>query len=338
MNNLPMRRFIPAVALVAAFAISAGFVPSPSPAAQLERYQEVAATLATGRVVFCVTKDSVLVGALEGGGEPGSRPPAVVPVNGGTIGVILGAVEWSSPGAGQNAFRLDAELPHAASSAPPANPVTSAADLSQPMQIENIGIGVLELLRPQVEQIHHKLDLAPDEPILEILLADYVQDYGPEIWSLQYRVRQQTLGNDYWETRPLRPAYNQIYPPEKGQPRTFIEVRYPDKQTQPSLLDQLRQHDPQLAPIANASPELTQAMASILKGESQKAVTEPVVNFLRAALPALGGANAKVALAKLDEDRGFQWVMAPVEPVPPSKQTTPQDPTAPSLRKYTQPN
>ncbi len=60
-----------------------------------------------------------------------------------------------------------------------------------------------------------------------MLLADYVENYGPEIWSLKYRIQQDNLGNDYWETHILRPAYYQLYPPEKGSARTFMEAQYP---------------------------------------------------------------------------------------------------------------
>ena len=319
------------------------FAASPAPvASQEERSQEVAATLSAGRVLFCVTRDAILIASVEGQAEPGSQPPAIVPINAGRIGVVLGANEWSSPGSGQKPLRLDGALPKAASHAEPpprapGEPVPQI-DLSQPTDIENIGINILEVLRPQVAQIHHKLDLAPDEPLVELLIADYVFNYGPEIWLLQYRIHQQPLANDYWDTRPLRPSYLQLYPPEKGKPRTFIEVSYPTKQTQPALVDQLNGHDAELDRITNASPQTAQAVAAVLNGSANKAATDGVANFLRAALPAVAG-NANLSLARLDESRGFQWVLAPAVPPPPpaASQTGPPEPDRPSLRKYTQP-
>src|ERR1700694_3404911 len=188
--------------------------------AQENRGGEIVANLATGRVVFCVTKDAIIVAATSGGGEVGSRPPAVLPVSSGRIGILLGAIDWTAPDTAK-ATRFDAELPAVAANAlrrPSQKPSEETSE------IEDIGVGMLELIRPLVDQIHHKLDLAPDEPLVELILADYVQGYGPEIWNLQYRVHQETLANDYWQTRILRPAYVQLYPPEKGQPRTFIET------------------------------------------------------------------------------------------------------------------
>src|SRR5262245_25052141 len=89
-------------------------VTAPRPlASQTERNQEIVATLSAGRVLFCVTTDAILVASVEGGGEPGSQPPALMPVNSGRLGVVLGANEWDRPGSGKP-FRLDAALPKAA--------------------------------------------------------------------------------------------------------------------------------------------------------------------------------------------------------------------------------
>ena len=321
-----------AAALVISFAASSATPATPQQTGAAT--QEVAANLATGRVVFCVAKDAILVASVEGGGETGSRPPVIVPLSGVRLAVILGAVEWNQPDSGKT-LRLDAELPvvvansiRRPSDAGPVSPET-------PTEIESIGVGVLEVVRRLTDRLHHKLDLAPDEPLIEILLADYVENYGAEIWRLQYRVRQDNLGNDFWNTRLLRPAYYQIYPPEKGQRRTLAEVRYPsDKLSQPTLLSLLDQGDEQMARIGQASPELTQAVALLVQGASDKADATPVANFLRAALPVQAGGQARLALAKLDAGRGFQWLLAPQDAAPPPAQTGSQGPAAPSLRRY----
>ena len=75
--------------------------------------------------------------------------------------------------------------------------------------------------------LHHKINLGEDEPLIRIVLAGFVRDYGPEAWTIDYHIAQDALGNDIWRTRVLRPTYNQLYPPEKGKPKTFMEVRYP---------------------------------------------------------------------------------------------------------------
>src|SRR5580700_1299547 len=302
-----------------------------APPAQENAGGEIVANLATGRAIFCVTKDAIIVAATSGGGEVGSRPPAVLPVSSGRIGILLGAIDWTAPDTAK-ATRFDAELPAVAANAlrrPSQKPS------EEPSEIEDIGVGVLELIRPVVDQIHHKLDLAPDEPLVELILVDYVQNYGPEIWNLQYRVRQENLANDFWQTRILRPAYVQLYPPEKGQPRTFIEADYPASLPQLQLAERVTRPDPQFDRIAHSSRDVSDAVALIAAGNSTKARSSPTSDFMRAAIPLAGGNEQNLVMAVLDMERGFQWVLAPQEPTPPGKTQTPsqpREPDAPSLR------
>jgi hypothetical protein len=303
-------------------------LPAAAPA-QETAGGEIVANLATGRTIFCVTKDAIIVAATSGGGEVGSRPPAVLPVSSGRIGILLGAIDWTAPDTGK-ATRFDAELPAVAANAlrrPSQKPS------EEPSEIEDIGVGVLELIRPIVDQIHHKLDLAPDEPLVELILVDYVQNYGPEIWNLQYRVRQENLANDFWQTRILRPAYVQLFPPEKGQPRTFIEADYPANLPQLQLAQRVAQSDPLLDRIAHSSRNVADAVALVAAGNSTKAQSSPISDFMRAAVPAAGGNEQNLIMAALDMNRGFQWILPPQEPIPPGKtQTQPSEPDAPSLR------
>ncbi len=297
---------------------------------------EIAANLAAGRVIFCVAKDAMFAASIQGTGEPGSRPPAIVALSGGRIAVVLGAVEWNQPDSGK-ITRLDAELPTVAANSTRHADNNPQALALEPTDIEAIGVGLLEVIRPLTDQLHHKLDLAPDEPLVQLLLADYVENYGPEIWSLQYRIRQQNLGYDFWKTTIQRPAYYQLYPPEKGQPRTLVEVRYPLAAAPPTLLALLNQGDPGVARVRNASPDISKAIGLVAGGDSEKALPDPVANFLRGALPLAAGDPPNVTLAKLDAERGFQWLIAPQEAPPPPSQTKPRDPGAPSLRKYIPP-
>jgi hypothetical protein len=297
--------------------------------AQENRGGEIVANLATGRVVFCITHDSIIVAATGGGGEVGSRPPAVLPVSSGRIGVLLGAIDWTAPDTTKTT-RFDAELPAVAGNAL-RRPTQKPSE--EPSEIEDIGVGMLELIRPVVDQIHHKLDLAPDEPLVELILADYVQNYGPEIWKLQFRVRQENLANDFWQTRILRPSYLQLYPPEKGQPRTFVEADYPANTPQLRLAERVAQSDPQFERIAHSSRDVSEAIAFIAAGNSTKARSSPTSDFMRAAIPLAGGGDQNLVMALLDMERGFQWLLAPQEPIPPGKtQTKPTEPDAPSLR------
>src|ERR1700732_382459 len=68
--------------------------------AQQEQSGEVAATLAAGRVIFCVTKTGIVVAVAQESVEKGSREPAVVAVSSRRVGVLLGAVEWDTTAKG----------------------------------------------------------------------------------------------------------------------------------------------------------------------------------------------------------------------------------------------
>jgi len=296
--------------------------------AQMERKDETAA----GRVVFAVTDQAIVVAASAGDTAPGSRLPAIVPM-GSYVGVLMGPIEWSSANSPSKPIRLDAELPQTIANA---TRRVAEAEFNQPTDIERIGIATLELLRPLVDNIHHRLDIAPDQPLIELLLADYAVDYGPEIWSLQYRVRQQSVGNDYWTTRVQRPAYHQLYPPERGRPRTLVEVQNP-RTSQPGLLDRLTRHDPAFDPIRSASAEMIRAVSAILGGSVSKVPAGIMADFLRAALPVADGGTARLTMGLLDARRGFQWQLPPEQPLPLPAQTRPQEPGAPTLRQYTPP-
>jgi hypothetical protein len=317
----------------------------PAGAAQV-RAVNIALRQAIGRVVFCVTKDTILVAAVDDGGAsaplaPGGlapRLPAIVPLGAGRIAVVMGATDWTRDDPDKPTL-LDEELPALARKA--FNSTATADPLNQSASdIEAFGITVLEFIRPFVDDIHYKLDLAADKPLVEVLLAGYTEGYGPEIWDLHYRVQQRNLGSDYWETRPMRPAYYQLYPPDKGQPRTFIEATYPAKLAPLGLVRAARS-DPAIGRIRSASQDTNEAVTSILNGESTKAATRPTEDFLRLAIPALSGAQAKLAVAALDQRYKFQWVLAPENAPPAPAETSAQPGTLrqqeqterPSLRR-----
>ena len=103
------------------------------------------------------------------------------------MGVLLGALDWNQGSAGK-AVRLDAELPQAVANATRRPIQTNAKPTPTPTNqatSNRSASAYSKLLRPLVGQLHRKLDLAADEPLLELLLADYAENYGPEIWSLQ---------------------------------------------------------------------------------------------------------------------------------------------------------
>jgi hypothetical protein len=82
---------------------------------------------------------------------------------------------------------------------------------------------------------------------------------------------------------------------------------------------------------------MASAMNGILGGTTQKVTTTALANFLRAAVTAAYGSKAPMSMALLDDRRGFQWLIAPPDPLPPPDPAKPAAPGAPTLRKYEPP-
>jgi hypothetical protein len=299
--------------------------------------------LAEGRVVICAAKDAILLAAMDAHGEAGSQPPEITTLSAVRMGVMLGAVEWVQPDSKDKPIRLDNEFRGLIAAA--LNTGNQAGNGFQASDIESIGIAVLERLRVLAGLLHHKINLGEDEPLIRIVLAGYVRDYGAEAWAIDYHIRQDALGNDIWRTRVLRPSYNQLYPPEKGKPKTFMEVRYPPENRangEPELLDLLQQNDSRLAKIRAANEIQAKSVTLAVEGQSQKSDAASLVTFLKAALPAITPAETKLTMAKVDYDAGFQWILQPPKApaAPPGEkpqdktpqEKTPEEPERPSLR------
>jgi len=300
-----------------------------SASGQEQSAAEVVVNLAAGRVDVCVAKGTLFVATTDENVEPGSHPPEMEALGIGRVGVLLGAVEWISPGTGNPTVRLDAELDHAAQQMGPVDNNGNAGQ--EATDVENFGIALLEQVRAVTKNIHHKLDLDPDDPLVELVLADYLDGYGFEVWLLKYRIQQVALGNDYYDTRVLRPAYVQLYPPEKGQPRTLIEVRYPSEIQGPSLLELLKQNDPRLQKVRESSSRIFEATGHLLEGESPKARPDDIGQFLREALSVVHAPGTRMAIAELNDSKEFVWLVQPTEPRPTA---APADAGAPSLLKH----
>lgn len=303
---------------------------SPSLGTAQEAGQEVVANLAAGRVVIYVARDGIVVGTVEQRLEPGSRPPLVIPLGERRIGILLGAAEWSAPALGQPPVQLDRELPRLAAESAPRR---LQDDSFQASDIESLGVAFLERLRVVAGQLHSKLDLQPDEPLAELLLVGYTEQYGPEVWNLRYRVVQEVLRGNFWRTRVMRPSYTQLYPPEKGQPRTLIEVRYPPEGSDPTLLELLQKNDPRLSRLRIADPQMIRATEHVARGETHKAPAADAAAFLRAALPIIAEPDANLVLGIIREESGLEWILAPPEPLEKADKGKPREPGAPTLRK-----
>ena len=228
--------------------------PGPRAAAQSqEREDEIVANLAGGRVIVHVTKDDVIVfAAINQPVETGSIPPRVMDIDHTHVGVLLGASEWRLP-ADPKPVRLDRDFQRIG----PRDPRNRTDPTEAEPDLETIGVAFLERLRPLVGQLHHKIEVAADEPLFEIVVIGYAPNhYGPEAWTIEYRVQQEVVGTrgDYWQTRILRPRFTQLYPPEKHAPRTIVEARYPANIKGPTVMELIQRNDPRIALYYRWSP------------------------------------------------------------------------------------
>lgn len=322
-NRTKLRFLFPVVFLSALICVH--LRPDLSVAAQ--ESGEVVANLSTGRVVICVTKEGILIGAVETKSqEVESRPPAFVQLSGRRVAILLGAAEWATPGGGPP-VQLERELMKSAGQALGGGPRLQKEQVND---LEVLGLTMLEAIRPQTAKIHHPLDLGEDEPLVEMLIVGYVEEYGPEVWSLRYRIAQDPMRGDFYRTRILRPQYNQLYPPEKGQPKTLMEVRYPGS-SEPTLAERLKS-DPSLAALrSGGDPLIVEASGLVENGQSDKAKLEPTTQWLRGLLNATAGDQVQI-FGVIRAERGLEWVLPPPAPKRPEEEKK-RDPNAPTLKK-----
>lgn len=295
--------------------------------------EETVANLAAGRVVLAVAKDAIIVGTVENPIEAETHVPEPIVLASERFGVLLGAVDWWSPSSNLEIAQLERELPHLrtyAVAAPPHLGQSQGGD--EASDIEIIGQGLLERLNQAAQGLHSSVQLAPDEPLTELILADYFAGYGPEIWQLSYGLKQEQQQNDYWTSRVLQPRYEQFWPPEKGQPRTLVEFDYPSEHAAPALLELLRNGDPRLQAIRSSDAQMGEVASRLLAGESEKLNSTDVIQFLRAALDATAPPHARETMAILKPETGLSWILAP--PAEPSRhRAQPSQPAnAPTLQ------
>jgi len=294
---------------------------------------ETVANLAAGRVVVAVVKNAILVATVENPFEVETRPPTPVELASARLGILLGPVFWWSPTSKVALASLDQELPRLHSHLLAAVPHLQAEQGdTEASDVEGIGQGLLERLSDVAQNLHGKVDPAASEPFLRLVVADYLPGYGPEIWQLDYGMKQQEEQAGYWTTRVLRPAYIQLWPPEKGHPHTLVEFAYPPSPAPESLLDLLRQKDPRLQNVTS-DPKMAQVASQFLGGESNKISAADATQFLRAALDATAPPKARETMAIITEEGGCDWILAPPAEPKTNVEPTQRSSDAPSLLK-----
>src|SRR6266446_377486 len=225
---------------------------------------EIVANLAGGRVIVHVARDgNIVFAAINEPVEAGGVPPRVVEVDSAHVAVLLGASEWRLP-ADPNPVRLDRNFERVHARDPKYQYDAGEAE----PDLETIGVAVLERLRPLTGQLHHKIDLRPDEPLLELVLIGYApNNYGPEVWTVEYRVQQEQVATrgEYWQTRVLRPRFTQLYPPEKHAPRMIVEARYPADLKAPTLMALIQGNDPTIAQLRGSDARFAKVLEAVDK-------------------------------------------------------------------------
>ena len=296
---------------------------------------EIVANLAGGRVIILVARDTIVFGAIDRPIEATGIPPRVAALGNEHIGIFFGASEWQVP-AQPRPIRLDRDIPDIR---PPGKNVYRPPDSGEP-DLEAIGVAFLEKLRPLVSQLHHKIDLKPDDPIFEIVLIGYPHEYGPEVWLMEYRAEQESVGGnvEYWQTHILRPRFTQLYPPEKHQAKTLVECYFPMDQPVVPLMGLIQANDPGIAQIRNSDSKFGKVVELLERGQANKTNPDDSADFLRAVLPVLAG-KATFIEGKMEETGGFEWIVPPEEPAEkPNQLEKDRPPDAPTLRRKPNPN
>ncbi len=116
--------------------------------------------------------------------------------------------------------------------------------------------------------------------------------------------------SDYWQTRILRPRFTQLYPPEKHEAKTILELRFPSDLQEIPLTGLIQQNDPRIAQLRSSDARFSKVAEQIEHGQANKSITQDAADFLRAALPILAG-NAHFVEGELSENGGFEWLVPP---------------------------
>lgn len=332
------KNLFPAVIGVTLAACAALLLAAPVTMAQSDSSQtgEVVANLAAGRVVIAVVKDAMLVGTVENAVEVQTLPPTPVLLASERFGVFLGPVDWWSPPFKREIAELNQELPRLhtyAVATPPHLGQSQGGD--EPSEIEITGQSLQQRLNELAQSLHSPLNLPPDKPFAQLIVADYFAGYGPEVWQLSYSIDQEEREDNFWTTRIEGPAFLQFWPPEKAQPRTLVEFHYPPEDASPSLLELLRQKDPRVERIVQSDPVMADVAQHFLDGTCNKIRAADATQFLRATLDAIAPPHARETIGILHPETGFSWILAPPPEAPIHRENRP--PGAPTLESQSSP-
>ena len=310
--------------------VAVGFSGPRAIAQSRSQDNEIVTSLTGGRVILHFAKEAILFAAVDQPVEQGAPPPRVVDVDSQHIAILFGASEWRSL-ADPKPIRMDRNIQRIAGRDPRDGSYGGEAD----PDLEQMGIEFLEKLRPLVSQLQRKIDFPADQPFFELVVIGYgPKNYGPEAWTVEYRITQQLLTSqeNFWQTRILRPRFTQIYPPEKHAAKTLVEAVFPGDAQGPTLQTLLEGNDPRFSGF-RSDAKLSKALDLIIKGQAQKVEPADAAELLRSVVPLLYP-KQNFFLGKMEDQRGFAWILPPEEPVEKAEKDDKNRPAeAPSLRK-----
>jgi hypothetical protein len=84
--------------------------------------------------------------------------------------------------------------------------------------------------------------------------------------------------------------------------------------------------------LRSARADLADLFEKIERGELHKARSDAALEFLRTALNLFSEPEHDVVIARIEERRGFAWILAPPEPLEAAEQEK-RPPGAPTLRR-----
>ena len=319
------------LSLVLTVCMACVFSAPRSNAQSQSQENEIVTSLTGGRVIVHFAKEAILFAAIDQPVEQGAPPPRVVDLDSQHIAILFGASEWRSL-ADPKPIRMDRNVQRIANRDPRDGSYGGEVD----PDLEQMGVEFLEKLRPLVSQLQRKIDFPADQPFFEMVVIGYgPRNYGPEAWTVEYRITQQLLTSreNFWQTRILRPRFTQIYPPEKHAPKTLVETTFPSEAQAPTLQTLLEGNDPRFSSF-RGDPRLAKALDLLIKGQAQKVEPADAAEILRAAVPLLYP-KQQFFLGKMEDQRGFSWILPPEEPVEKTEKKDDKNrpAEAPSLRK-----
>ncbi len=182
--------------------VAVGFSGPRAIAQSRSQDNEIVTSLTGGRVILHFAKEAILFAAVDQPVEQGAPPPRVVDVDGQHIAILFGASEWRSL-ADPKPIRMDRNVQRIAGRDPRDGSYGGEAD----PDLEQMGIEFLEKLRPLVSQLQRKIDFPADQPFFELIVIGYgPKNYGPEAWTVEYRITQQLMASALYANLPAGKA------------------------------------------------------------------------------------------------------------------------------------